>query len=231
MKTFYCLLCGLILNWSFANSIDGNFNTDDPVALSKKVIAESPKTWEADTKNSILSVYSAYSKLGTNDDKYLLLESPNLAFDFFQGSNNHLGDKISKGLLLEILNQALNSPETVTSKLAKATINKGLSEYQTAYSIAERYQSTEEISLEESLKFLENRYGYSKLDHAKKLMDTKMDRNISAVEEKNKKKVLAKIKEIEKKYPDQIDWVDALPLLEEWYRLLEEGLWSRTAVR
>ena len=223
MKTFYWLLCGLIFNWSFANSIDGNINTEDPVALSKKVIAESPKTWVADTKSSILSVYSQYSKLGTNDDKYLLLESPSLAFDFFQGGNNHLGDQISKGLLLEILNQALNSPETVTSRLAKATINKGLSEYEAAFSIAQKYQSTEEISLEESLKFLENRYGYSKLDHAKKLMDTKIDRNISAVEEKNKKKVLAKIKEIEKKYPDQIDWVDALPLLEEWYRLLEEG--------
>ena len=223
MKTFYWLLCGLIINGSFAYAIDGKITTEDPVALCKQVIAEKPTPWDNETKGNILSTYSPYSKLGTNDDKYLLLESPSLAFDFFQGGNNHLGDQISKGLLLEILNQALNSPETVTTRLAKATINKGLSEYQAAYSIAAKYKSTEELSLEESLKFLENRYGYSKLDHAKKLMDSKVDKNISAVEEKNKKKVLAKIKEIEKKYPDQIDWIDALPLLEEWYRLLEEG--------
>ena len=42
-------------------------------------------------------------------------------------------------------------------------------------------------------------------------------------DEKNKKKVLSKLKEIEKKYSEQIPWVEALPLLEEWYRLLEEG--------
>ena len=223
MKTFYWLLCGLVIFWSKSFAFDGISTTEDPVALCKEVIEEKPEPWAADTKTGVLTNYRQYANIGTNDEKYLLLESPGLAFDYFQGGNNHLGDQISKGLLLEILNQALNSPETVTSRLARATINRSLSEYETAYTIAEKYQSTEELSLEESLAFLENRYGYSKLDHAKKLMDSKVNRNSSAVEEKNKKKVLAKIKEIEKKYPDQIDWIDALPLLEEWYRLLEEG--------
>lgn len=134
-----------------------------------------------------------------------------------------MGDYISKGLLLEILNQALNSPETVTAKLAKATINQSLAEYKAAYVIAEKYMGSDQLSLEESLRFLDNRYGYSKLDYAKQLLETHTDQNKTAFEEKNKKKVIMKIKEIEKKYPDQIAWIDALPLLEEWYRLLEEG--------
>ncbi len=223
MKSYFWLVLVLFTNLVLGSKNPIISNTEDPIALSKQIITEERKPWTTDTRANVFDQLRSVSKLGTNDDKYILLESPGLAFDFFQGGTNHMGQSISKGLLLEILNQAVNSPETVTSKLAKATINKGLTEYQTAFDIAEKYQSTENLSLEESLKFLENRYGYSKLDHAKKLMESEVQVNSTAFEEKNKKKVLAKLKEIDRKFPDQIDWVDALPLLEEWYRLLEEG--------
>ena len=223
MKSYFWLVLVLFTNLLFGNGNPVISETEDPIALSKQIISEEPKPWSISTRTGVLDELRSVSKLGTNDDKYVLLESPGLAFDFFQGGTNHMGQSISKGLLLEILNQAVNSPETVTSKLAMATINKSLDEYQTAFDIAEKYQSTQNLSLEESLKFLENRYGYAKLDHAKKLMETQVTSNSTAFEEKNKKKVLSKLKEIDKKFPDQIDWVDALPLLEEWYRLLEEG--------
>ena len=224
MKTFYLLLCGFFLNPIFGSDhIRDKIQTEDPVAKCKQLISDSPKPWIAATKIEVLSTYGPISKLGTHDDQYILLESPGLVFDYFQGGHVGMGDHISKGLLLEILNQAVNNPETVTSKLAKATINKGLTEYQEAFEIAEKYRKTEEISIEESLRFLDNRYGYSKLDYARQLLESKVDRNTAAFDEKNKKKVLSKIREIEKKFPDQISWVDALPLLEEWYRLLEEG--------
>ncbi|MGI9546525.1 MAG: hypothetical protein ACR2MM_04780 [Flavobacteriaceae bacterium] len=223
MKTYLWLFCTFLLCMSYANDEPGITITDDPITFSKQIIAEEPNPWISDTRSSVLTAFGSSAKLGTNDDKYILLESPGLAFDYFQGGYANLGDNISKGLLLEMLSQALNSPETVISKLAKASINKGLSEYQAAFSIAENYKETNELSLEESLKFLENRYGYSKLNHVRKLMESNTSQQKSAVEEKNKKKVLAKLREIEKKYPDQIAWVDALPLLEEWYRLLEEG--------
>lgn len=223
MKTILWLFCSLCLYPVFANDGFGNLSTEDPIALSKKIISDEPETWTSTTKSNVFVAFEGVSDLGTNDDKYILLESPSLAFDFFQGGYANMGANISKGLLLEILNQAVNSPETVVAKLAKATINKSLSEYKTAFKIAESYKATNEISLEESLSFLENRYGYSKLDYAKKLMDSGVDQTRSTDAEKNKKKVLAKLREIEKKYPDQIAWIDALPLLEDWYRLLEEG--------
>ncbi len=223
MRTFFCVLCLYIVNLASGNEIVRSTGTDDPIALSKQIISEQPDPWIANTRSGVLSRLANSAVLGTNDDRYVLLESPGLAFDYYQGGHTDMGDNISKGLLLEILNQALNSPETVTSKLAKATINKSLSEYKKAYDIAEKYKNTDDLTLEESLRFLENRYGYSKLDYAKKLLDSKLEKNTTAFDEKNKKKVLSKLREIEKKYPDQIAWIEALPLLEEWYRLLEEG--------
>lgn len=223
MKTFYWLLCALLLLPFYSHSMLDISGTEDPIALSKQIIADSPAPWNSDTRNGVLATFGPLSGLETNDDKYILLESPGLAFDYFQGGHVSMGEYISKGLLLEILNQALNNPETVTSKLAKATINKGLAEYKTAYVIAEKYKGSDEMTMEESLRFLDNRYGYSKLDYAKQLLESKVDQTSAAYDEKNKKKIEQKIKEIEKKYPDQIAWIDALPLLEEWYRLLEEG--------
>ena len=223
MKTLTCLLCVISFQLVLSNDLPYLLSTEDPIAVSKQLIADKPKPWVPETKAEVFSSYGDLAELGTNDDKYILLESPGLAFDYFQGGHANMGKKISKGLLLEMLNQAVNSPETVISKLARATISKSLSEYQKAYDIAVNYKKTENLSFEESIQFLENRYGYSKLDHAKKLMNAKATVNQTAFDEKNKKKVLQKLKEIEKKYPDQIDWVEALPLLEEWYRLLEEG--------
>ncbi len=223
MKTLTWLLCALCINLALGNANPRLLSTDDPIALSKQLITDEPNPWRSDTKSKVLALYGSSAELGTNDDKYILLESPSLAFDFFQGGHTNMGDAISKGLLLEMLNQAVNNPETVTSRLARATINKSLSEYQYAYDIADKYKETNDITFEESIRFLENRYGYSKLDHAQKLMNTTAKVNTTAYDEKNKKKVLSKLKEIEKKYPDQIAWVEALPLLEEWYKLLEEG--------
>lgn len=223
MKTIFWLFCGLFLQLAYPHNINETGETKDPVSLSKQIISEEVSTWESSTITRLLSEYQDMSSLGRNDDKYVLLESPRLAFDYYQGGYGTMGDNISKGLLLEMLSQALNSPKAVVSKLARATINNSLTEYQKAYSIAESYQQTDELSLEESLQFLENRYGYAKLDVARKLLDSPEGQQKSVTEEKNKKKVLAKLREIEKKYPDQIAWVEALPLLEEWYRLLEEG--------
>ncbi len=223
MKTLTWLLCSLSLNLVLGNNLPNYNGTDDPIALSKQLITNEPIPWKSDTKSAVLALYGSSAQLGTNDDKYILLESPSLAFDFFQGGHTNMGENISKGLLLEILNQAVNNPETLTSRLARATISKSLAEYQNAYNIADKYKETKDITFEESIRFLENRYGYSKLDHAQKLMNNTAKVNTTAYDEKNKKKVLSKLKEIEKKYPDQIAWVEALPLLEEWYRLLEEG--------
>ena len=223
MKTLIWLSVALLFNIAQANNEPGTSSTDDPIALSKQIMAEQPEPWTPDTRSEVVSVFTQVGSLDTNDDKYILLESPGLAFDYFQGGYAEMGESISKGLFLEMLNQALNSPQTVISKLAKATINKSLSEYQVAFNIAENFRKTEEIGLEESLKFLENRYGYSKLDFARKLMKSKSESFSSSADDKSKKKVLSKLKEIEKKYPDQIPWVEALPLLEECYNLLEEG--------
>ncbi len=223
MKSIFWLFCSLFLHLAYSGHGPAIGLTDDPISLSKQIISEDPSPWAPATKSALISAYQNISSLDQNDDKYVLLESPGLAFDYYQGGYSNMGKNISKGLLLEMLNQALNSPETVVSKLAKATINKSLSEYQKAFSIAEAYQQTDELSLEKSLQFIENRYGYSKIDIAKKLLESQWEQKQSTVEENNKKKVLAKLKEIEKKYPDQIAWVEALPLLEECYRLLEEG--------
>ncbi|NAS13595.1 hypothetical protein [Poritiphilus flavus] len=206
---------------------------DDPISLSKKIIAEKPEPWQEKAMNSILSTYGTGYNLVSNDEKYVLLESPGMAFDCFKIGFEDMRESIPKALLIKMMNQAVENPAPTSTMVAKATIDIGLREYQKAYEIAAKFKETNSLNYEEAITFLENRYGYHKLDHALKLVSNDLGQS-AAADKKSLKKIYSKIKEIEKKYPSEIAWKDALPLLEEWYGLLEgsnAGLSSITAYR
>lgn len=193
----------------------------DPIELSKKIIKEEPDPWKAEAMSSVLATYGNGYSLASNDKKFVLLESPELAFSYFKGGFDDMRESIPKKLLLQILNDAVEMPAPTGSKVARATIDTSLKEYKTAFEIAEKFKQTNALSYEEAITFLENRFGYDKLDHAIKLISS--DQKAAAADSKALRKVRSKLKEIEKKYPNEIAWKEALPLLEEWYQILESS--------
>ncbi|MBT8321924.1 MAG: hypothetical protein KJO94_00470 [Eudoraea sp.] len=197
---------------------------DDPIKLCKQILEDSPEPWLPDAKSTVLEHYGQDYSLGENEDKYILLESPTLAFDYFQGGFSDIGQSISKNLLIHMLKQAIMAPQETSNILAKASIQQGLSEYLKAYEIASLYRETKQLNYGQAIQFLDNRFGYAKLTHAERLSGEEVPQSRAFEADKNTKKILAKLDKIAKRYPNKIPLVNALPLFEEIYQqLVQDG--------
>jgi len=202
---------------------------DDPIELSKKIINEGADSWNEKAKQRILEMYGTGELTNTTDKNYLLLESPSLVFDYYQGGFANSQELLNKDLFLKILNQAVNSPEIVSAEVAKASQEQSLKEYLLAYEIAKKFKETNSLSNEEAIKFLENRFGYSKLSFAKNLTEASSENYNQSSDKKNARKVMSKINFIEKTYPSKIPLINVLAELEEFYELLQEANIGLTA--
>ena len=196
---------------------------DDPIELSKKIINEGTDSWNEKAKQRILETYGTGELTNTSDKNYLLLESPSLVFDYYQGGFANTQELLNKDLFLKILDQAVNSPDIVSAEVAKASQEQSLKEYLMAYEIAKKFKETNSLSNEEAIKFLENRFGYSKLNFAKNLTKASTENYNQSANKKNAKKVISKINFIKKTYPSKIPLINVLAELEEFYHLLQEA--------
>ena len=79
---------------------------DDPIELSKKIINEGTDTWSEKAKKRILETYGNSNLTNTTNTNYLLLESPSLVFDYYQGGFANSQELLDKELFIKILNQA-----------------------------------------------------------------------------------------------------------------------------
>ncbi len=192
---------------------------NDPIQLMKQIIKKNSKQWEDDTMNSI---FTSYGEEGVNDAEYIFLQSPGLGTDFFQIGTADVGNFISKDRYLAVLKDAVNSEEKASIKLARATISEGLKEYERAFELAQKLIKNDSISYEEAIEFLDNRFGYAKLDHAKTIMDKSTSSANTSGNGGNIKKAMAKIEELDKTYFDKIPLVTALIQLNEFYDILKE---------
>ncbi|MEP0133971.1 MAG: hypothetical protein ABJJ25_07080 [Eudoraea sp.] len=202
---------------------------DDPIELSKKIINEGADSWNEDAKQRILETYGSGNSAITANKNYILLESPSLVFDYFQGGFANSQELLSKDLFLKILNQAVNSPDIVSAEVAKASQEQSLKEYLLAYEIVKKFKDSNSLSNEDAIKFLENRFGYNKLSFAKNLTDASSENYNTVTDKKKSKKVISKINFIKKTYPSQIPLINALAELEEFYHLLQEANIGLTA--
>lgn len=226
MKNIFILLFWCILGqqtYSHNRPLFINSRVDDPVELSKKIINEVSNPWSDNAKQSILEKYGNGNFSNTADNSYILLESPSLVFDYFQAGFGNSQGLLSKDLFIEILNQAVNSPATASKELAKASLEQGLKEYLLAYEIAMKFKETNSLSNEDAIKFLDNRFGYSKLNFAKNLINASKEKNGQVLNKKDSKKIISKINNIKKSYPSQIPLINVLTELEEFYQLLKEA--------
>lgn len=192
---------------------------DDPIEQCKKIIDAHPEHWTSGASTAILERFALGSELQKEEQIYRLLESPGLTLDFLQDDEGGSEKYLSKNLLLKLLRNAVNAPQATSRNVARATLSEGLQEYTRAYSIAGKYQASREVSMEDAIAFLDNRYGYAKLEDAQQLLNTQMD--ISSAADENKK-VRDKLRAIEKRYPDNISAENTLKEIYEFYRLLEE---------
>jgi len=202
---------------------------DDPIELSKKIINEGADSWSEDAKQRILETYGSGNSANTANKNYILLESPSLVFDYFQGGFANSQELLSKDLFLKILNQAVNSPDIASAEVAKASQEQSLKEYLLAYEIVKKFKESNSLSNEDAIKFLENRFGYNKLSFAKNLTDASSENYNTVTDKKKSKKVISKINFIKKTYPSQIPLINALAELEEFYHLLQEANIGLTA--
>ena len=223
MKYLFRLFCFCLLG----NSVQGQ-NMDqewtrsinDPIQLMEQIIAKNPKQWEDETMNSI---FTSYGEEGVNDAEYIFLQSPSLGTDFFQIGTADVGNFISKERYLAVLKDALSSEEKASVKLGRATISEGLREYERAFELVQKLIKNDSISYQEAIEFLDNRFGYAKLDHAKTIMDKSSSSANSVGNGGNNKKALAKIEELDRTYFDKLPLVTALIQLKEFYDILRES--------
>lgn len=204
---------------------------DDPIELSKKIINEGTDSWSEQAKKRILETYGNSNLTNTTNTNYLLLESPSLVFDYYQGGFANSQELLDKDLFVKILNQAVNSPDLVSAEVAKASLQQSLKEYLSAYEIAKKFKETNSLSNEEAIKFLENRFGYNKLIFAKNLSSASSENYNVVTNKKNTKKINSKINFIKKTYPRQIPLINVLAELEEFYHLLQEANIGLTAYK
>lgn len=202
---------------------------DDPIELSKKIINEGTDSWSEDAKKRILETYGSGNLSHTTNKNYILLESPSLVFDYFQGGFANSQELLSKDLFLKILNQAVNSPDILSAEVAKASLEQSLKEYLLAYDIAKKFKESNSLNNEDAITFLENRFGYNKLSFAKNLTNASSENYSQVSNKKNAKKIISKINFIKKTYPSQIPLINILAELEEFYQLLQDANIGLTA--
>ncbi|WP_354617956.1 hypothetical protein [Sediminicola luteus] len=222
MKYLFLLYCFCLLGtYSQGQNMDQEWtrSINDPIQLMKQIIKKNSKQWEDDTMNSI---FTSYGEEGVNDAEYIFLQSPGLGTDFFQIGTADVGNFISKDRYLAVLRDAVNSEEKASIKLARATISESLKEYERAFELAQKLIQNDSISYEEAIEFLDKRFGYAKLDHAKTIMDKSTSSANSIGNGGNIKKAMAKIEELDKTYFDKIPLVTALIQLNEFYDILRE---------
>lgn len=214
----YCLSVLLVpLYGAGKSAISPN---EDPIALCKQILSQKPELWLPGSRDNLLEQYGNEYKLEENEDKYILLESPTLAFSYFQGGSSTIGQSISRDVLIHMLKQAITAPQETTNILAKATIRQGIKEYLKAYQIAAKYRETKELNYADAIQFLDNRFGYSKLSHAERLSGRDVNQSQASSSDKNIRKILSQLDKIGKRYPNSIPLVNALPVFEEIYQQL-----------
>ncbi|MET6990641.1 hypothetical protein [Sediminicola arcticus] len=222
MKYLFLLYCFCLLGtYSQGQNMDQEWtrSINDPIQLMEQFIEKKSKQWKGETMNSI---FTSYGEEGLNDAEYIFLQSPGLGTDFFQIGTADVGNFISKDRYLAVLRDALSSEEKASVKLARATISEGLKEYERAFELAQKIIKKDSISYQDAIEFLDNRFGYAKLEHAKTIMDKSTASTKSVGNSGDMKKAQAKIEELDRTYFDKIPLVTALIQLDEFYDILRE---------
>jgi len=209
----------------FTISVSGSVippTADDPLMISKKIIADEPVAWSSDEYASVLSAFTTTQGVKDMDRNYLLLQSPWLGSEYLQGVFSDGKNTIPVEQLLDLLNLATNSPQQTSRKLAEVTLQEALSEYKKAYAIAKELKANGPVSYEDAISFLNNRFSYLKIKTATKLLNQSNLADNAVIDKKTNKRISDHFRSIRKQYSEEIPITNALKEVETFYTLLEE---------
>jgi len=218
------------INWTFlamvfAISVSGSDiapTADDPLMISKKIIADEPLAWSSDEYASVVAAFAIPQGVKDMDRNYLLLQSPWLGPEYLLGVFSDGKNTIPVEQLLDLLNLATNSPQLTSRKLAEVTLQEALLQYKEAYAIAKELKANGPVSYEEAITFLNNRFSYLKIKTATKLLNQSNLADNAVIDKKTTKRISDHFRSIRKQYSDEIPITNALKEVETFYTLLEE---------
>ena len=187
---------------------------EDPVLLSKEIISGHPEHWGKGASKAILDKFGGTDKISGDRQLYRLLESPGITLDAPE-----VGGQVSREQLLDLLKHAVSAPGSTSRIIAAVTLQRSLEEYGLAYGIASGFLASGTLSTEDALSFLDNRYGYAKLEEAKNL-----HRQAAPGKEvmPDNDRVRDKLKALERSLPKSVSQESAIQVVYEFYSLMEE---------
>ncbi|NER11408.1 hypothetical protein SAMN06265375_103233 [Muriicola jejuensis] len=219
-SSLLCLILGVLFLSARTNA--ALLIREDPIEVSKKVIADDPSPWNEAEYRAIREEIGPIRALGEMEKNYLLLQSPWLGTEYLQGVYEEGVNSIPVEQLLDLLNLATNSPVQTSRKLAEISLQQALLEYEKAFAIAANLKSDSSVAYEDGIVFLQNRFGYLKMQTAKKLLNESGEVKNVGVDKKISKKITDRFRSLRKKYADEIPLSNALEEIKAFYTLLEE---------
>lgn len=202
----------------------------DPIAVSKQILKDDPLPWSPDEYASVLKGYDIENRVQGMDRNYLLLQSPWLGIEYLQEVFSTGNNTIPVEQLLDLLNQASNSPRITSRKLAEVSLQQALIEYAKAYKVANDLNTNKSVAYEDAIAFLTSRFGYLKIQTAKKLLKESSEAEAMTLDKKTSKRIGDHLKKIRKQYSEEIPVVNALKEVEIFYTLLEDVVSGLAAI-
>ncbi|NNJ89848.1 MAG: hypothetical protein HKP53_10625 [Eudoraea sp.] len=217
---FVTLSIGILCLPSLAYSLNNSLN--DPVLVAKKIISDDPIPWTKTEYEAIINTIGTKRTISKIDKNYLLLQSPWLGVEYMQGVYMDGVNSIPVEQLLDLLNLAANSPQQTSRKLAEISLQRALLEYERAYSVATDIKADRAVNYEDAISYLNNRFGYLKIETAKKLLDESSAADKAVIDKKTSRRIADRFRNIRKQYSEEIPIASALEEIKAFYTLLEE---------
>lgn len=151
------------------NTIISDAGASNPVGFAKQEIERLKLLWEPLMYTSIFGVYRIGGALSSLGVGYILLESPAIAVDLVSGGPLKVLQSATFSLSLHFVEELVKSPRAACRSLVRETIDRGWSDYKTAYEIVKKYRQGKTLSCPDALRFLAARYGADKMTLANNL--------------------------------------------------------------
>jgi len=186
----------------------------DPVDLAKEFIKRTSGFWTPAGYSTTVAVYTIGKSAAKYGGEYILFESPNLTVDLLKGGFYSVGASVAEDFVLDVIETAVRTPPKACRNLSETLIHKGLTNYQEAYKIARKYQTTKNLTRKDALTFLENRWGFQKLSIARTLYNEVREKNYYIDEIVAKKATSELLNIFVEKYQDKLGIDKKLPIVD-----------------
>jgi len=225
----------IIINFPISSSAQdpdeaSNYNWmleyNDPVSLAKEFIRRTDVFWSPVGKTMVDLTYKVGFTTARLGGRYILLESPNLVVDMVKGGAYSTLTEISNDGLLEIIKISIKTPDKACESIAQSTIKEGLRDYHLAFKIASTYRETGNLSENDAILFLCNRWNFLKLGIARQLY-LQCQEEYDIDEMAAEKAVKESLKLFETLYKSKLDLNNNLPLIDaaffiqDFFKILE----------